>query len=430
MEEMVINSNSYLENLPGLTKQEKHQILVEWNNTTVDYPQHLCIHELFAAEVEKTPDNIAVVFDGQKLTYQQLNYQANKVAHYLQSLGVGTEVLVGISVERSLEMIVGLLGILKAGAAYLPLDPTYPKERISFMLADSQVQVLLTQQKFVQGFAESGAKTVCLDQDWELIDRQNQENPTSNVTSENLAYVIYTSGSTGTPKGVPVPHRAVNRLVCNTNYVQFTTTDRTAQASNTSFDAATFEIWGSLLHGATLVGVPQNVLLSPLDFASYISEQKINILFLTTALFNQLANIVPQAFKDLRYLLFGGEAVDPKTVKAVLTNGAPQNLLHVYGPTESTTYSCFYPVEDVPEGAITLPIGRPISNTQIYILNEQLQPVSVGTPGEIYIGGDGLARGYLNRPELTAERFISHPFHNPKSQIQNPKLYKTGDLAR
>ncbi|MDB9319490.1 non-ribosomal peptide synthetase [Nodularia spumigena] len=427
---MVINSNSSLENLQVLTEQDKHQILVEWNNTTVDYPQHLCIHELFVAQVEKTPDNIAAVFNGQKLTYQELNHQANKVAHYLQSLGVGTEVLVGISVERSLEMIVGLLGILKAGAAYLPLDPSYPQERISFMLSDSQVQVLLTQQKFVESFAESGVKTVCLDQDWELSDRQNSENPTSNVTAENLAYVIYTSGSTGTPKGVGVPHRAVNRLVCNTNYVQFTTTDRTAQASNTSFDAATFEIWGSLLHGATLVGVPQNVLLSPVDFAAYIQEQKINILFLTTALFNQLANIVPQAFKDLRYLLFGGEAVDPKTVRAVLKNGAPQNLLHVYGPTESTTYSCFYPVKDVPEGATTLPIGRPISNTQIYILNEQLQPVPVGTPGEIYIGGDGLARGYLNRPELTAERFISHPFHNPKSKIQNPKLYKTGDLAR
>ncbi|MFM6007932.1 MAG: AMP-binding protein, partial [Sphaerospermopsis kisseleviana] len=175
-------------------------------------------------------------------------------------------------------------------------------------------------QKYVENFAESSVKTVCLDQDWKLIDRQNSENPTSNVTAENLAYVIYTSGSTGTPKGVAVPHRAVNRLVCNTNYVQFTTTDRTAQASNTSFDAATFEIWGTLLHGATLVGVPQNVLLSPLYFADYISEQKINILFLTTALFNQLANIVPQAFKDLRYLLFGGEAVDPKTVRAVLKN--------------------------------------------------------------------------------------------------------------
>ncbi|BAZ82714.1 non-ribosomal peptide synthetase [Sphaerospermopsis kisseleviana CS-549] len=432
MEEMVINSTSSLKNLPVLTEQEKQPILVEWNNTRVDYPKHLCIHELFVGQVEKTPDNIAVVFDGQKLTYQELNYQANKVAHYLQSLGVVTEVLVGISVERSLEMIVGLLGILKAGAAYLPLDPSYPKERISFMLSDSQVKVLLTQQKYVENFAESSVKTVCLDQDWnwKLIDRQNSENPTSNVTAENLAYVIYTSGSTGTPKGVAVPHRAVNRLVCNTNYVQFTTTDRTAQASNTSFDAATFEIWGTLLHGATLVGVPQNVLLSPLYFADYISEQKINILFLTTALFNQLANIVPQAFKDLRYLLFGGEAVDPKTVRAVLKNGAPQNLLHVYGPTESTTYSCFYPVEDVPEGATTLPIGRPISNTQIYILNEQLQPVPVGTPGEIYIGGDGLARGYLNRPELTEERFISHPFHNPKSKIQNPKLYKTGDLAR
>ena len=426
MENIIINSTQSINNNSGLTEQELHKILVEWNDTRTDYSKHLCIHELFEAEVEKTPENIAVVFKEQQLTYQELNHRANKIAHYLQSLGVGPEVLVGICVERSLEMIVGLLGILKASGAYVPLNPTYPQERLSFMLADSQVQVLLTQDKFVEGLATSGVKLVRLDTEWELINCQSQENLTSNATAENLAYVIYTSGSTGTPKGVAVPHRAVNRLVCNTNYVNFVPSNRVAQASNTSFDAATFEIWGSLLHGARLVIIPQDVVLSPQKFATYICEQKISVLFLTTALFNQLASVVPQAFKNLQYLLFGGEAVDPKSVKVVLRNGAPQRLLHVYGPTESTTFACWYLVQDIPEGATNVPIGRPISNTQIYILDSKLQPVPVGNPGELYIGGDGLARGYLNRPELTEEKFIPNPFE----ELGGSSLYKTGDLAR
>ncbi|MDF5731947.1 MAG: amino acid adenylation domain-containing protein, partial [Rhizonema sp. PD38] len=429
MQEIVVGSTHSIDDFYALTEQEQYKILVEWNDTTVDYPRYLCIHQLFEAQMEKTLDNIAVVFNKQKLTYQELNHRANKVAHYLQSLGVETEVLVGICVERSLEMIVGMLGILKAGGAYLPLDPTYPQERLSFMLSDSQVQVLLTQQKFVAEFTESGVKTVCLDTDWELINQQSQENPTSDATALNLAYVIYTSGSTGIPKGVAVLHRAVNRLVCNTNYVQLDKSDacggklRIAQASNASFDAATFEIWGSLLHGAKLVIIPQNVVLSPQNFAACIREQKISVLFLTPALFNQLAGVVPQAFKDLRDLLIGGDALDPESVKTVFRNGPPQRLINAYGPTESTTFSCWYLVEEVAEGATNLPIGRPISNTQIYILNSKLQPVSVGTLGEIYIGGDGLARGYLNRPDLTKEKFIPNPFGNSK-------LYKTGDLAR
>ncbi|QLE40070.1 amino acid adenylation domain-containing protein [Nostoc sp. C052] len=465
MSEIRISPTQSIDNYSTLTEQQQHKILVEWNDTTVDYPQHLCIHQLFEAQVEKTPDSIAVVFNEEQLTYQELNHQANKVAHYLHSdsLGVGPEILVGICMERSLEMIVGLLGILKAGGAYVPLDPTYPQERLSFMLADSQVSVLLTQQKFAEEFAGSRAKGVCLDTDWESINKHSQENLASNVTAENLAYVIYTSGSTGTPKGVAVPHRAVNRLVCNTNYIQFMPGDAygcqllVAQASNTSFDAATFEIWGSLLHGARLVVIPQNVVLSPQHFATYIREQRISILFLTTALFNQLASVVPEAFKHLRHLLFGGEAVDPKSVKLILSNGAPQQLLHVYGPTESTTFACWYLVQDIPEGATNIPIGRPLSNTQIYILDSQLQPVPIGTPGELYIGGDGLARGYLNRPELTKEKFIPNPFEgaegrgageqrgkgqtdssffspvphiNRQSPIPNPRLYKTGDLAR
>ncbi|MEH2135792.1 amino acid adenylation domain-containing protein [Nostoc sp.] len=425
MEEIIIKSTQSINN-SDLTEQELHKILVEWNDTRIDYPKHLCIHQLFEAEVEKTPDSIAVVFKEQQLTYQELNYQANEIAHYLQSLGVKPEVLVGICVERSLETIVGMLGILKAGGAYVPLDPTYPKERLSFMLSDSQVQVVLTQEKFVEGLTASGAKLVCLDTSRELINQHSQENVNSNVTSDNLAYIIYTSGSTGTPKGVAVPHRAVNRLVCNTNYVNFVPRNRVAQASNTSFDAATFEIWGSLLHGARLVIIPQDVVLSPQNFATYIREQGISVLFLTTALFNQLASFAPQVFKNLQYLLFGGEAVDPKSVKVVLRNGAPQRLLHVYGPTESTTFACCYLVRDIPEGTRNVPIGRPISNTQIYILDSKLQPVAVGTPGELYIGGDGLARGYLNRPELTEEKFIPNPFEEEGSS----RLYKTGDLAR
>ncbi|MCC5645816.1 amino acid adenylation domain-containing protein [Nostoc sp. CHAB 5824] len=425
MKEIVINSTQSIADSCDLTEQERHKILVEWNDTKVDYPKHLCIHQLFEAQVEKTPDSIAVVFKEQQLTYQELNYKANKIAHYLQSLGVKPEVLVGICIERSLEMIVGILGILKAGGAYVPLDPTYPKERLSFMLSDSQVQVVLTQEKFVEELTTNGAKLICLDTDWESINH-HQENPTSNATAENLAYVIYTSGSTGKPKGVAVPHRAVNRLVCNTNYVKFVPSERVAQASNTSFDAATFEIWGALLHGARLVVIPHNVVLSPQHFAAYIREQRISVLFLTTALFNQLASVVPQAFKDLRHLLFGGEAVDSKSVKAVLSNGAPQRLLHVYGPTESTTFACWCLVEDIPEGATNVPIGRPISNTQIYILDSKLQPVPIGTLGELYIGGDGLARGYLNRPELTKEKFITHPFE----KAEGSRLYKTGDLAR
>ncbi|MCW5314094.1 amino acid adenylation domain-containing protein [Nostoc sp. KVJ3] len=426
MREIIINSTHSINNYSALTKQEQHKILVEWNDTKTDYPKHLCIHELFAAQVEKTPDNIAVVFKEETLTYQELNYRANKIAHYLQDLGVESEVLVGICVERSLLTIAGLLAILKAGGAYVPLDPTYPQERLSLILSDSQVQVLLTQEKFAEGFTESGAKLVCLDSDWELINRQSQENPTSDTTAENLAYVIYTSGSTGTPKGVAVPHRAINRLVYNTNYVQLQSWYCIAQASNTSFDAATFEIWGSLLHGARLVVIPQDVVLSPQNFAVYIREQKISVLFLTPALFNQLASVVPEAFKDLHHLLIGGDVLDLKSVKAVLRNGPPQRLLNAYGPTESTTFACWYLVQNIPEGATNVPIGRPISNTQIYILDSKLQPVPIGTPGELYIGGDGLARGYLNRPELTKEKFIPNPFE----EVGSSKLYRTGDLAR
>jgi len=262
----------------------------------------------------------------------------------------------------------------------------------------------------------------------------------------NGAYLIYTSGSTGTPKGVLVSHRAVTRLVLNTNYVALSAADRMAQASNVAFDAATFEIWGALLNGAAIVGVTQQLALSLREFAARLHDQRITVMFLTTALFNQVAREVPSAFGGFDTLLVGGEAVDPQWMQVVLRHGPPRRLLNAYGPTETTTFATWFPVQAVPDEATIIPIGRPLANTQVYLLDHWFQPVPVGVPGALYIGGDGLARGYLNRPDLTAERFVPNPFadfgfwildfgldpiQNPKSKIQNgERLYKTGDLAR
>ncbi|MDF5730033.1 MAG: amino acid adenylation domain-containing protein, partial [Rhizonema sp. PD38] len=420
------NPERSVNQLPLLTAQEKQQLLVEWNNTYTNYPSKQCIHSLFEAQAQRTPDAVAIVFGEQQLTYQQLNTQANQLAHYLQKLGVQLGVLVGICVERCVSMVVGLLAILKAGGAYVPLDIEYPQERLGFIIDDTQISVLLTTEKLADGMGKHQAQIVYFDTYVPEFAQQSQQNPTAEVTSDDLAYVIYTSGSTGKPKGVAVTHRAVNRLVINTNYINIKSTDGIAQAANCAFDAATFEIWGALLNGARLVGVSKDVALSPKNFAGFLREQGISILFLTTALFNQIVQQVPRAFSSLRHLLFGGEAVDPKWVKEVLKHGAPQRLLHVYGPTENTTFTCWYLVENVPEDATTIPIGQPIANTQIYVLDSQLQPVGIGVPGELYIGGDGLARGYLNRKDLTQQKFVPNPFISQQGDC----LYKTGDKVR
>ena len=415
--------NQSIATIPWLTVAERQQILIEWNDTATDYPKDKCIHHLFEEQVERTPEAIAVVFGEQQLTYQELNQRANQLAHYLQSLGVAPERLVGICMERSIEMVVGLLAILKAGGAYVPLDPAYPQERLAFMLADTQPPVLLTQQRSAHLFKEISTTVVLFDTEWETIVSHPSINLNIELVSTSPAYIIYTSGSTGIPKGVTIPHRAINRLLFNTNYIDILAKDRIGQASNASFDAATFEIWGALAHGATLIGIPREITLVPQDFAANLREQEITVLFLTTALFNQVVRAMPDAFATLRYLLFGGEAVDPTTVRTVLQQGGPTHLLHVYGPTESTTYSTWHPVQTVPAEALTVPIGGAISNTQLYVLDSQLQPVPIGIPGELYIGGDGLALEYHNRPELTAERFIPNPYGEGR-------IYKTGDLVR
>jgi aspartate racemase len=415
-----------LSRLPMLTENERHRLLVVWNTTERDYPAKKYIHEIFESQVERSPDAVAVVFDAKQLTYRELNQRANRLAHELRKRGVGPEVPVGICMERSPEMIVGVLGILKAGGAYVPLDPAYPNERLALMLCDARAPVLLTQKALIEKFPDYHGETLCLDVLSWGMSHECEENPVGGAKPESLAYVMYTSGSTGTPKGVAVPHRAVTRLVINTDYVDLNPSDVVARVSNSSFDAATFEIWGALLNGAKLVGIPTDVILSPEDFAARIDREKITAMFLTTALFNQMARERPSAFKNLHHLLFGGEAADPKSVASVLKSGAPERLLHVYGPTETTTFATWHLVKSVPEGATTIPIGRPIANAQIYLLDRYLQPVPVDAVGEIFIGGLGLARGYLNQPELTAEKFIAHPY----SDIPGDRLYRTGDFGR
>ncbi|MBG1271672.1 non-ribosomal peptide synthetase [Nostoc sp. WHI] len=423
---IIANPEQGIANLPLLSEVERHQVLVECNNTQADYPQDKCIHQLFEEKVQQYPDFIAVNFANEQLTYQELNTRSNKLAQHLQKIGVGSEVLVGICISQSIEMIIGLLGILKAGGAYVPLDSSYPQERLNFMLEDAQVSVLLTQENLLKHFEGFSNPIVSIDKDWEVIAQEQEDNPKSDLNSDNLAYVIYTSGSTGKPKGVAVPHKAVNRLVCNTNYINLEPSDKIAQASNVSFDAATFEIWGALLNGAQLVGISKDVTLSPHEFALELQKEGINVLFLTTALFQQIARDVPQAFASLKYLLFGGETVNTRWIKKILRDGTPKHLIHVYGPTENTTFSSYYCVQELPESTTSFPIGRPITNTQIYILDTNLQPVAIGVTGELYIGGEGLAREYINRTELNAKHFISHAFsHKPKT-----RLYKTGDLAR
>jgi amino acid adenylation domain-containing protein len=419
---IVDNPQTPLHKLPLLTQAEQQQLLA-WNETATDYPQDRCIHQLFEAQTETTPDAV-VVFKNQQLTYSELNCQANQLAHHLIALGVKPTFLVGICIERSVSMVIGLLGILKAGGAYLPLDPTYPKTRLAFMLEDSSVPVLLTQSHLAPQLPKTRATMVYLDVKTEVLLPYPTTNPCLRVESTNLAYVIYTSGSTGQPKGVAISHQAINRLVFNTNYLKIEPSDRIAQASNISFDAATFEIWGALLQGAQLIGITKDILLSPPKLAAYLHEHKISVIFLTTALFNQLARDQPTIFQGMRQVLFGGEAVEPKWVAKILNHGPPQRLLHVYGPTENTTFTTWYLVTAVPEGVTNIPIGCPIANTQVYVLDQNQQPVPIGVPGELYIGGAGLAQGYLNRPQLTTEKFISNPFSS------HSRLYKTGDLVR
>uniref|UniRef100_UPI003CD0D943 amino acid adenylation domain-containing protein n=1 Tax=Microcystis sp. M058S1 TaxID=2771123 RepID=UPI003CD0D943 len=432
LESIVENPQQPVSLLPLLTQREQHQLLVEWNNTKAEYPSNKCIHQLFEEQVERTPDAVAVVFEEQQLTYNELNCRANQLAHYLQSLGVKPDELVGICVERSLEMIGGLLGILKAGGAYVPLDPDYPIERLSFMLEDAAVKVLLTQQELIDKLPEHQAQLICLDADWTIISKLSKSNLINTVTSENLAYVIYTSGSTGLPKGTLIPHQGlVNYLSWCTQAYNVEQGTGTLVHSPLGFDLTITSLFSPLLVGnqVEILAEDQDVetLSNSLRHHSHLSLVKITPAHLE--LLNQQLSPREAASRTMAFII-GGENLLGENI-AFWQEFAPETLLvNEYGPTETVVGCCIY---QVPMGKYisgSIPIGRPIANTQLYILDQNLQPVPIGIPGELYIGGAGLARGYLNRPELTQEKFIPNPFDNSKVKNQKSKLYKTGDLCR
>ncbi|HYK22282.1 MAG TPA: amino acid adenylation domain-containing protein [Pyrinomonadaceae bacterium] len=421
LEAAVSNPDEQISRLQMLPDAEREKVLFEWNDTRRDSGENDPIHLMFAAQARRTPEAVAVRFAQDELTYRALNRRANKLAHRLRRLGVGPEVFVGLLARRSVGMVVAMLAVLKAGGAYVSLDPDYPRERLAVMLEASRCPVLVTDGVTPE---DRHGRCVVVEIAEPTIDSESDADVAAGTDLENPAYVIFTSGSTGTPKGIVISHRAVNHLV-GADYVELQSSNCVAQASNASFDAATFEVWGALLSGAQLVGLPLDVILSPSDFAEEIRRQRIDTIFLTTSLFNQIARELPEAFAPLEHLLFGGEAADPSAVRQVLEKGRPRRLLNVYGPTESTTFAAWQLVREVPRAAAAVPIGRPISNTRLYILDRHFEPVPIGVTGELYIGGDGLARGYLDS-RLTAERFVPDPFGGEPGG----RLYKTGDLTR
>jgi amino acid adenylation domain-containing protein len=418
LKSILTNPEERVSALPLLTQAERHQLLVEWNDTKVEYPFDKCIHQLFEEQVELTPDSEAVLFEDKKLTYRELNQRANCLAHHLRTQGVGPEVLVGICVERSLEMVVGLLGILKAGGAYVPLDPAYPKERLAFMLEDASVGVLLTQARLVESLPKYQGRIVCLDTDWEIIERQSEENPGCSFTPENLAYVIYTSGSTGKPKGVLVAHSGVSNLatalieICDVQ-----PNSRVLQFCSLSFDGSVTELVMALLSGATLVMGTRDSMLPGPSLIQLLRDFEIT----TVALLPSVLAVLPaNELPALRTVIAAGEACS-RDLLAKWSSG--RRFFNGYGPTECTVCTTMIECTD---SKVAPPIGRPLPNTQVYILDAQKQLVPIGVPGELYIGGVGVTRGYLNRPELTADRFIPNPFSNDSGS----RLYKTGDLVR
>ena len=411
---------SPLNELRILPEAERHQVLVEWNATETAYPSDRCVHELFEEQVARTPDAVAVVYDDVQVSYGELNARANRLAHYLRSLGVGPESRVALRMERSVGLVVAELAVLKAGAAYVPLDEHAPRERVSYVVGDSEAAVVLYDGS--PEFSWSG-DPACVDVDSLVLEEYSSDSVGASVGSEDAAYIMYTSGSTGEPKGAVVLHRSVNRLVINNGYAEFRASDRIAFAANPAFDASTLEVWAPLLTGGCIVVIARDVVLSPERFRDTLQNQHVTVLWLTVGLLRQYAPVLADAFAALRYLIVGGDAVDAQTVGEVLRRGAPEHLLNGYGPTETTTFAATFEIRASKPGA-TIPIGRPIGNTRIYILDERLEPVPIGVAGELYIGGAGVARGYWNRADLTAERFVPSPF------VAGDRLYKTGDVGR
>jgi amino acid adenylation domain-containing protein len=422
LESIVSYPEERISKLQLLTPPELQQLLVEWNDTKTDYPQDKCIHQLFEAQVEKTPSDVAVIFENQQVTYQELNSRANQLARYLQEQGVKPDVIVGICMERSIEMVVGLLAIMKAGGAYMPLDPAYPKERLAFTLADSHVSVLLTHSRLVNNLPLHSAQVVSIDTDTTAFANYSPENVVSNANPENLAYVIYTSGSTGKPKGVQIPHRAVVNFLSTMRQIPgLAKEDILLSVTTLSFDIAALELYLPLIVGARLVLVNREVITDGTQLLKQLVSHSVTVMQATPATWKVLLAAGWQS-KNTMKILCGGEALDSSLAYQLLERG--QEVWNLYGPTETTIWSAVQKVNSQEQQQGVSFIGSPIANTQFYILDPHQELVPVGVSGELHIGGIGLARGYWNRPELTGEKFIPSPFESGKS------LYKTGDLAR
>ncbi|WP_162262797.1 non-ribosomal peptide synthetase, partial [Legionella hackeliae] len=429
---------SVLENPEGMifdyafiTQQEIDLLLFGWNNTESPYPMDKTVHRLFEEQVERSGGEVAVIYEDKHLTYEELNAASNRLAHYLLEEGVKPETLVGICSERSLEMIVGILGILKAGGAYVPLDPTYPKERLDYMLSDARTPVLLTQRHLIGELPETAARVVYLDELGEITRGYSEENPSSGVGPSNLAYVIYTSGSTGKPKGVMIEHRSIcDRLQWSQEYINLTTQDVFLQQFAMSFDGAVESLFWPLSAGSATLFV-QNQVIDFKDFSRLIEKEQVTRLFATPSSLKLMLDSQDQNLNLslIKTIIFGGELLNKSLVDNAFSKKI-NSVYNFYGPTECSVLST---AAQIDKSAYFLPsIGRPISNTQCYILNSNFGLVPIGVVGELYIGGDGLARGYLNRPDLTAERFIANPFATREDEAlgRNLRLYRTGDLCR
>ncbi|HKG80697.1 MAG TPA: amino acid adenylation domain-containing protein, partial [Pyrinomonadaceae bacterium] len=420
LEGIVADPNAQIADLPLLTASEQQQLLTDWNNTRQDFPQELCLHQLFESQVELSPHAPALIFDEQQITYHELNSKANQLAHYLRGQGIGPETVVVVCMERSIEMVVGLLGILKAGGAYLPLDPTYPKERLTFMLNDARAAVVLTQTNFKEVLPELETAFVCLDADWPRIAQHSEQNPITSVDSQNLAYIIYTSGSTGEPKGVQIQHGSVvNLCKWHQRAYDIGPKDRATQVTPLVFDASVWELWPYLTTGASVYLADEWTLASPSMLVQWLAKNQITISFLPTPLVHAVLQKFWPPSTALRTMLTGGDVLR-RITEAPLSF----KLVNNYGPAENTVVATWGEVE-TSEARREPSIGRPIDNAQIHILDRKLGAVPIGVTGEIYIGGAGLARGYLNRADVTVERFIPDPF----SGRPGARLYKTGDLA-
>jgi len=415
--------NTPIKDIDIISNQEKYQIIEKFNDNKSSYPDHKTIIDIFEEQVEKTPDSTAVFFNEKKLTYIALNEHANRLAHYLKNTyHICPNDFVGIILERSDKMIIAILGILKSSGAYLPIEPDIPEKRIQHMLNDANISVVLTQKKFKNLLHNQ--VPIFLD-DFFNHPSEFNKNLEHNNKASDLAYVMYTSGSTGRPKGVLVEHRSVVRLVKNTNYTSIHTGDKILQLSNYAFDGSTYDIFGALLNGASLYMITTDLLYSIDGLCAFIADNNINITFITTALFNKIIDTEPEVIACFDKIYFGGQDASLKHIKkALMYRKNEDSIVHVYGPTENTTFSTYYIVDNIEDNWISIPIGSPISNSQAYILDDDLKPVPVGIVGELYVGGDGIARNYLNREKLSAEKFIDSPF------IKGKKIYRTGDIAK